>query len=127
MSNIEKKSQGKYFTPPTLAKFLADISINDSNVTIFDPSYGNGALLLAAHKKLKGMGSINPAEKLFGVDIFPPCKEFQNQFFHGILNKKHLFDEDFFTFPENANRKYSLILMNPPFIRHHDIDSEQYE
>ena len=127
MSNIEKKSQGKYFTPPTLAKFLADISINDSNVTIFDPSYGNGALLLAAHKELKGKGSINPAEKLFGVDIYPPCKEFQDQFFHGILNKKHLFDEDFFTFPENAKRKYSLILMNPPFIRHHDIDSEQYE
>ena len=48
------KKNGIYYTPSNLAEFLAKPLLNDKNIKILDPAYGEGALLLAAEKILKG-------------------------------------------------------------------------
>lgn len=118
------KKKGIYYTPPELAKFLAEISINDKNVKILDPSFGNGALLLAALDRLKENGSTDTAEQLYGFDIFPPCKKMQEKRFSGHLNLNNLIVQDFLLKPDDPEFKFSHIIMNPPFIRHHKLDEK---
>lgn len=116
------KKKGIYYTPPELSKFLAEISITNKNVKILDPSFGNGALLLAAEVRLAAMGSSKSSDRLYGFDIYPPCKEIQERKFSGRLNLNNLEVQDFLAVSNDPKLKFSHILMNPPFIRHHKLE-----
>lgn len=108
------KKNGMYYTPSDLAEFLAKPLLNDKNVKIFDPAYGEGALLLAAEKilrqkyKARSVGNM-----LYGYDKAP---------LNGLLQHlpySNLTQADFFSI--KADQKYDVILMNPPYVRHHTI------
>ena len=122
MANHFLKKKGIYYTPPELAKFLAEISITDKKAKILDPSFGNGALLLAAFESLRAIGASNAADQLYGFDIFPLCKKMQENQKSARLNLNNLYEQDFLSISEDPKLKFSNILMNPPFIRHHKLD-----
>lgn len=106
------KHNGVYYTPIELAHFLANPLIRPANLKVFDPAYGEGALLLAAERIFNQKGySLSYAIELYGCDKIPR---------NGLLKHlpgRHLLKLDFFKYP--LNKKFDLILMNPPYVRHH--------
>lgn len=113
------RRNGVYYTPSELSNYLAAPLIDKSKLSVFDPAYGGGSLLLAAEKihewKFGKKQSRNL--RLFGCDIIPV---------NGLL--KHLPDsnlvaQDFFEYSEDY--KFDVILTNPPYVRHHYLSSDK--
>jgi len=106
----KRRKNGVYYTPHILAKHLADPLIDGSSVSVLDPSYGNGSLLLAAEEIFNEKSKRRSSIKLSGCDIHPV---------NGLLKhlpQANLIRSDFFEYDENE--KFDLILTNPPYIRH---------
>ena len=109
------KQNGVYYTPSELAAFLVKRILKPGMERALDPSYGDGALLLAAEKFSKESTSTGVLS-LHGCDVKPV---------NGLLShlpEANLKKIDFFEFP--TENKYDAILMNPPFVRHHIQDRE---
>jgi type I restriction-modification system DNA methylase subunit len=74
-----RKPVGAYYTNGAAADLLADLAIDDSKVTVMDPSCGSGTLLVAAYKrKLELLGKPSKTQHknfverdLLGIDIMP--------------------------------------------------------
>jgi len=115
---MSKRENGIYYTPSVLAEFLAEPLITSDISDVLDPSYGEGALLLAAekiHKRKERIARID----LYGCDIKPV---------NGLLKhlpEANLKNIDFFDF--STDNKFELLLMNPPYVRHHYLDGEKLE
>jgi adenine-specific DNA-methyltransferase len=117
---IKKKIQhnrknGIFYTPSNLANYLTRSLVTSSKLSILDPAYGEGSLLLAAERILHKKNKKSHLH-LYGCDTKP---------INGLL--KHLPEAnlkkvDFFKYP--LDNKHNLILTNPPFVRHHLLDSE---
>jgi len=115
------KENGRFYTPEILADFLASKLISAKEISVLDPAYGEGSLLLAAEKSFKKINGNSSQLHLFGCDTKP---------LNGLL--KHLPEAnlrklDFFDYPDE--KKHDIILTNPPYVRHHlqDIDNiEKY-
>ena len=115
----EHRKNGVYYTPSELADWLAEPLIDRSNLTVFDPACGEGSLLLAAEKihENKFATSHSRDLQLFGCDIVP---------INGLLSHlpdSHLTASDFFEYPEH--NKFDIILMNPPYVRHHYLSNNR--
>lgn len=116
----ETKKNGVFYTPGILAEFLVNPLIQSPNQSIFDPAYGNGALLAAAKKKLKNQFALNnPGRNLFGCDMNPGDTS------KTPLINTNLIKTDFFDFP--VNNQYDTIMMNPPYVRHYLIQTATRE
>ena len=106
------RHNGVYYTPIKLALFLARPLITQKNLTVFDPAYGEGALLLAAEQIFNKRGySPSYVIELYGCDKIP-----KNSFLTHLPGH-HLLKLDFFKYP--LDKKFDVILMNPPYVRHH--------
>ena len=108
-STPNKKENGIYYTPDALAAHLAKPLIKGEKQEVFDPAYGQGALLLAAESVLQ---QNQTAQKLalYGCDIHPV---------NGLLEHlpaANLIQQDFFDY--DRERKFDVILTNPPYVRH---------
>ena len=104
-----KKENGIYYTPDALAEHLAAPLIKGEKLEVFDPAYGQGSLLLAAESILR---QNQPAQELalYGCDIHPV---------NGLLEHlpaANLIQQDFFDY--DRERKFDVILTNPPYVRH---------
>jgi hypothetical protein len=122
-----EKDNGIFYTPSQLADYICR-AISDKNATILDPAYGRGALLLAARERLISLGAQSPSDQLFGYDLLSLCKVHQQTHFTKKLNEDHLIERDFFEYDEKYDRKkFDIILMNPPFVRHHKIEKNQLQ
>jgi adenine-specific DNA methylase len=116
----ENKKNGIYYTPGPLAECLVKPLIKASNHTIFDPAYGDGALLTAAERDLKKRTNTPKSSlSIFGCDKHPVNGKLTH------LPGSNLSKQDFFDY--SLNNKYDVIVMNPPYIRHHLIDNEERE
>jgi len=121
MVEFQEKNNGIYYTPPQL-------TIQNPKVTILDPAFGQGALLLAARERLIVLGREKPTGQLFGYDIQPLCKKYQKTHFKGLLDEKKIIEGDFFSLDKDFDqKKFDIILMNPPFVRHHKLDKTQLQ
>jgi len=122
-SNISlEKKNGIYYTPSILADYLVTPLIDQAQMSVFDPAYGEGALLLAAEKAYLSKFKTSPSTmslSMFGCDKRPV---------NGLLSHiptANLFSQDFFQL--NKSMKFDTILMNPPYVRHHLIDKHWRE
>ncbi len=106
-SKLVRQKNGIYYTPEDLAIFLAEPLIKEDDLFIFDPAYGEGALLLASEKLSNQNGH---QVEMFGCDIHPVNGLLQH------LPEANLQEQDFFEYKDD--RKFDLILTNPPYIRH---------
>lgn len=120
-----EKNNGIFYTPPKLASFVANLAISSPNSKVLDPCYGEAALLLAARKCLLELNSTAPHKQLFGYDIAPFREDVQKNCIRGFLDKKNLKERDFFLpVDRESQMMFDVILMNPPFVRHHLIPKE---
>lgn len=119
LNDIQRIKYGAFATPPRLAECLALLAFDSPESRVLDPAYGGGALLLAACKRLMHLGSKRPGKRLFGFDIRPwevgtSRRELLKPF------AENLKQCDFFSRRAAAAKgTFDVVLMNPPFVRHH--------
>lgn len=115
-----KKNNGIFYTAPELARFVANLAISSADSTVLDPCCGKGALLLAARERLLGLECTAPDKHLFGYDLISLKRVVRMKHLHGLLDEKNVIKRDFFSaLSQELDRRFDVILMNPPFVRHH--------
>ncbi|MFX1467620.1 MAG: class I SAM-dependent DNA methyltransferase [Promethearchaeota archaeon] len=138
ISPIIRHKSGEYYTPP----FLARQMIKESYLfgeTILDPSCGSGNFLteiiqfIISQNKPKEE-KISAIDKVYGYDV-NPISIYISKINLLFILKDYVSDEGFhlyifdslFQKNENFNRKYDLIIGNPPWYTYRDIPSINYQ
>jgi adenine-specific DNA-methyltransferase len=127
-----RKKKGQFFTPPKIAKFMAEISYERGSQTIkiLDPGAGAGILTCAICELMASKDNIKVIEvdayendthlANYLQESFNFCKEWLNRFnikfYYNIIEKDFILDaiEKFKTkkFPT-----YDIIIGNPPYFK----------
>ncbi len=102
----------QHYTPAAIAAYLVKPLVDRSASVILDPSFGNGALIRAYMNAVRGpQGS----PLLMACDINPPrANLFQ-------VKPDRFWKHDFLLL--NSKHSADIILMNPPFVRHHHLSA----
>lgn len=119
----DSKRFGRYYTPEALAQAMVDWAIQDSSSTVFDPSFGGCAFFHTSMRTLRRLGAKNPGRLLFGVDIDPAARTHLGPTLASGANYNHFLTGDFLATGHHKliNAPYSVVLGNPPYVRHHSL------
>ncbi len=123
--STKQKLRGAYYTPLKLAEKMVDFFKDDSSIhTILEPSCGDGVFIDALIKK----DFIHKENLVTAIEIEKNETDKLNE----KLDKNssiNVLNKDFFEFYHEYkdNRKYDLILGNPPYIRYQYLDEKQRE
>jgi len=117
--NQAKRQNGVFYTPRELAVHLiGPLATNPLPETIMDPACGGGSLLSAA-KEVFCRSNPEYSPEFFGCDLSPDRGSLRQ------LPAKHIWKGDFLEL--RLSQRFDLVLMNPPFVRHHGIPPEAKE
>lgn len=115
-----RRERGAYFTPRNLAAFVAGWGIRSSADVILDPAAGLGSLIGAAVRRARALGA-GGAPNVWGVELHPGTFErLQRRCLEFNMPSKQLTEGDFFDLSGQLGR-FDVILMNPPYVRHHEL------
>jgi hypothetical protein len=120
--------KGQFWTPDWIAEAMVEYVLTDTGgryttgITLFDPAVGAGAFFRAAKKAANEKGV---DVTLAGMDIDPAPLDQAIQF--GLVpdDLTHVTVGDFVCEP--PPEKFSAIVANPPYIRHHRLPPEMKE
>ncbi len=115
-----RRERGAYFTPHAVAEALASWAIKSRSEIVLDPAAGRGHLLAAAEKRLRLLGR-KRSPRIWGVELHG--RSFQKlltSFRSWGISDKNALEGDFFSRVADLP-KCDVALMNPPYVRHHDI------
>jgi len=123
-----RKARGAFFTPPTIADFLANWAIKDATARILDPTCGESVFLLSAAKRLRALGADEGTiqRQLNGVDLHEASLDESARLLAEKGAGAHLVVSDFFELPTPAQIGgeavgwQDAIIGNPPFVRYQD-------
>jgi type I restriction-modification system DNA methylase subunit len=109
-SAAHRKALGQFFTPPNLAALMADWIGEIEPATILDPSYGTGILAAAALERC-------PSAAVIAFEKDPQILRYS-----GIIGDQRLKirTEDYLY--SSIRDHYDAVTMNPPYIRHREMD-----
>jgi adenine-specific DNA-methyltransferase len=120
-----RKRRGAFFTPPAIAKFLADWAIaGDPSARVMDPTSGEGVFLLAAAEKLRELGATPGAigTQVSGVDLHRASLDGARDHLAERGLSATLRESDFFDVPSPDELEgfgwQDAVLGNPPFVRY---------
>ena len=121
-NSSDQKLRGGYYTPEVLADFIVkNIEIN-KEINILEPSCGDGIFINSIKK-------IIPKEKIKSLTAIEIVEEEANKVKNRFKDEKfHILNEDFLNFyRNNRNKRFDLIIGNPPYIRYQYLSKEQRE
>ena len=133
--NTTQKLRGGYYTPPAIARFLANWAAQNLCDEILEPSCGDGELLTAAAQRLLSLGA-TPEQigaQIQGVELFASEAERARArlLALGIAQTNAVAVCDFFDFEDQAwglvGRRFDAVVGNPPFLRYHSFPEAQRE
>lgn len=117
-----RRERGAYFTPRAVAEALASWAIRSRSETVLDPAAGRGHLLAAAEKRLRLLGR-KRSPRIWGVELHGRSfRRLVTNFRAWGISNKNALEGDFFSLVGELP-KCDVALMNPPYVRHHDIPS----
>lgn len=124
-SSIARKSRGAFFTPSSLAEFIAKWSIRSGDDKILEPACGEAEFMLAAFDRLISMGvDVKAAEQnITGIEIHKRSAQAAKE--RLTLRQCNCSVEvgDFLKREETG--KYHAVIGNPPYIRFQAVSTEQ--
>ncbi|MBG6129527.1 adenine-specific DNA-methyltransferase [Aquimarina sp. EL_43] len=125
---LNKKETGSYYTPTTLSRFLARhivqkyLRVND--ISILEPSCGDGQFISSLFDSL----DLNTTDSI-SIDLFDIDKKELNNAKALIPSsnkiKKGIYHQDYLKYHLDNNKKYSLIIGNPPYIKRKNLQKLQ--
>lgn len=110
------RSKGQFWTPDWIAKAMVTYALMDGATILFDPAVGAGAFFRAA-RELKGQ-----AVRLSGNEIDRNALQQARE--KGLIDGdlEHVRLTDFLETP--ADMLFPAVVANPPYVRHHRLESE---
>lgn len=125
-----EKNLGAFYTPIEVAQSLTDWAIRGRNERVLDPSFGKCAFLAASISTLRRLGTIAPFSRLAGVDVDKRSLSYLRSLdgYHWSPRWFRI-GQDFLQMdPAKASGwRFEAVVANPPYVRHHDLTSEQIE
>lgn len=122
-----RKARGAFFTPPTIADWLARWAVRDATAQVLDPTCGESVFLLGAASRLRSMGasSVAIAQQLTGIDLYQPSLDASAQELARNGAGARLICSDFFEHPTpaqigNQTGWQDAVIGNPPFVRYQE-------
>jgi adenine-specific DNA-methyltransferase len=119
LNSSGKEKRGVVYTPSYVARHLASWAIRSSRDVILDPCVGLGVFVDASRERLVKLGATRPQLQIFGVDRDPDTKVAFRE--TGGVSKNFRSSDFFSLTTSNFPRQFSVILANPPYVRHHDL------
>lgn len=127
-----RKARGAFFTPPTIAEFLARWAIGkNARARVLDPTCGEAVFLLAAGARLRAVGADSDAirAQLTGVDLHQPSLDESAQLLAEGGHGANLVRSDFFELvtPAQIGDRVGwqdAVVGNPPFVRYQEFTGE---
>jgi adenine-specific DNA-methyltransferase len=112
-----RKSRGAFFTPPTVARYVAEWAIRGPDDLILEPSCGEAAFLLAGAERLHALrgGGARPGQ-LTGVELHEGSARAAEGVLAAVDAPARIVTSDFFNFPARAC--YDAVVGNPPYVRY---------
>jgi adenine-specific DNA-methyltransferase len=128
----DRKTRGAFFTPPTIANFLARWAIHgEVGAKVLDPTCGEGVFLLAAGRELRALGAREGGldQQVFGVDLYGDSLAQTSRLLEAEGLEAHLVTADFFnlrppTKLAGAFGPFDAVVGNPPFVRYQNHSGE---
>lgn len=117
-----QKLRGAYYTPLPLAEMMVKLFSNDNFIkTVLEPSCGDGVFINA----LEDTKMVNQLNNITAIEIEQDeAEKLKNSF--KKLKKVKILNQDFFDYYEKNNeKKFDLILGNPPYIRYQYLEENQ--
>ncbi len=121
-SMTNQKLRGGYYTPKVIREFLVDWALDSTGKTVLEPSCGDGGFLeTILEKKPKRI------KEIVGLEFDPLEAEKAKTLVKKFGNISTIINEDFFKYclKTMKQRKFDIVLGNPPFIRYQYFDEEQ--
>lgn len=112
----QRKARGAFFTPEAICEFVAEWAIRGQNDTVLEPSCGEAAFLLAAGRRLRDLGSIEPA--LAGAELHASSARRARRDLAAQDLNAHITTGDFFAV--DPEPRYDAVVGNPPYVRYQD-------
>ena len=114
------RNKGQFWTPEWVAEAMTSYVLLDKSPILFDPAVGEGVFYQTA-KKLKSELGYTP--KLFGYEI--DSEVLRQAVKNGLLPQdlENVKVSDFVL--DSSDQKFSAIVSNPPYIRHHRLGLEK--
>ncbi|MBP9663774.1 MAG: Eco57I restriction-modification methylase domain-containing protein [Pyrinomonadaceae bacterium] len=123
-SSVERNKLGQFATPTALARHIVEYGLSlhqeGEKIRFLDPALGTGSFFSALVDRL---GS-RELEEARGFEIDPFYGEPAIRLWQGYPITIDLAD---FTVATPPNEPYNFIVCNPPYVRHHHIESKQKE
>ena len=124
ITQLERRSLGRFDTPRPLAQALIDWSIQYPTDVVLEPSCGGGVIVKSAIARLKELGVKNPANQIWACDI---DKRALAETMRSVApDAPKLIERNFLstTLSSFGNNKFNAIIGNPPYVRLHAMDTE---
>jgi len=123
----EQKLRGGYYTPQVIADFLCQWSIQEGTNSVLEPSCGDGIFVESAIRRFRKLDISNNQIKrnITGVELIEEeAAKAKNRANSLGISKDIIVNSDFFHYVKNKNKKYDVIVGNPPFIRYQNFPEE---
>lgn len=113
----KQKLRGAYYTPPTIADFILRWGVNGNNsADVLEPSCGDGVFLKCMANKDIFYHSVTAIE--FETAEADKAKKIK-------IHDSNVINTDFHRFCIDTDKRFDLIVGNPPFIRYQYYDEAQ--
>jgi adenine-specific DNA-methyltransferase len=130
-----QKLRGGYYTPGSLAHFLASWAVRSPADEVLEPSCGDGVLLAGAVRRLLELGAppeaVNnqvQAVELYESEARTAVSRVERM---GVAGDGIMTIGDFFEYDDQSwgiiGRRFDVVIGNPPFLRYHSFPDEQRE
>jgi adenine-specific DNA-methyltransferase len=119
-----EKLRGGYYTPTSIANWLAKWGVRTATDTVLEPSCGDGRILQAAMNRLLFLGATREAvtKNIQAIELIPEEADVARARLRPSLGQRVtqvVQTGDFFAWKRQfKERRYTAVLGNPPFIRY---------